>query len=105
LEHPLVASSDWLARGGTYYVLAFVWIVSAIFYYIMGARLGNQTGQPNDGCLIGICNIILALLGGGFGFLILIHYYPYFILSSIVCAIGFPASATLYFANRFRRKT
>ncbi len=97
-------SSDWLARGGTYYVLAFVWILSASFYYVMGIKLGAQTGQPNDGCLIGISNIVLALFGGGIGFLLLIHNYPYFILSSTFCAIGFPASSTLYFATRFRKK-
>lgn len=85
-------------------MLAFVWVFSAIFYYLMGYRLGAQTENHSDGCLIGICNIILSLFGGGLGFLLLIHYYPYFILSSIACSIGFPAAATLYFAGRFRSK-
>ena len=96
----MTPNSDWLARGGTYYVLAFVWIVSAGFYYFLAAKLGHQTGSANDGCLYGICNIVLAFLGGGIGFLVLIHHYPYFILSSTVGAIAFPSFGTLYFVSR-----
>ena len=97
--HP---SSDWLARGGTYYVLAFVWIFSAVFYYFLATRLGQQTGSPNDGCLFGICNIVLTFFGGGLGFLALMHSYPYFILSSTFGAVLFPGFATLFFASRAR---
>jgi hypothetical protein len=97
-----MSGADWLARGGTYYVLAFVWIVSAVFYYFLAAKLGHQIGVPNDGCLYGICNIVLAFLGGGIGFLVLIHHYPYFILSSTLGAVALPSIATLYFASRAR---
>lgn len=93
-------SSDWLARGGAYYVLAFVWIVSAGFYYFLADKVGRQAGSPNDGCLYGICNVILAFLGGGIGLLVLIHNYPTFLLSSIFGAIFFPSLGTLYFLSR-----
>ena len=96
-------NSDWLARGGTYYVLAFVWLSSACFYYFLATKLGHQTGSPNDGCLYGICNIVLTFFGGGAGFLILIHNYPYFLLSSTLGAIGFPSLGTLYFLSRARK--
>lgn len=79
-----------------------MWIVSATFYYFLAAKLGHQAGSPNDGCLYGICNIVLAIFGGGIGFLILIHNYPYFILSSTVGAIGLPSLGTLYFISRVR---
>jgi len=92
----MVQSTDWLARGGTYYVLALVWFGSAGFFYFLGAKYGVKSGQPNDGCLYGICNIILALFGGGIGFLLLIHHYPYFILSSCIGAIACPAMGSLY---------
>jgi len=83
-------------------VLAFVWLLSAGFYFFLALKLGHQTGSPNDGCLYGICNIVLAFLGGGLGFLVLIHNYPYFILSSAVGAIALPSFGTLYFASRAR---
>jgi hypothetical protein len=98
----MTPGADWLARGGTYYVLAFVWIASALFYYFLATKLGHQAGRPNDGCLYGICNIVLAFFGGGAGFLALIHDYPYFILSSTFGAIAFPSLGTLYFISRVR---
>ncbi len=96
--------ADWLARGGTYDVLAFVWIVSAVFYYFLGTKLGQHTGSPNDGCLYGICNILLSFLGGGLGFLALLHNYPYFILSSIFGAVALPSIGTFYMASRARAR-
>jgi len=100
----LVESTDWLARGGAYYVLAFVWLGSAGYFYYLAAKLGNQIGKSNDGCLYGICNIILALFGGGIGLLALLHHYPFFILSSIISAIAFPTVGTLYIVRRTRSK-
>jgi hypothetical protein len=97
----MTPSADWLSRGGTYYVLAFVWILSAGFYYFLATRLGHKVGSPNDGCLYGICNIFLAFLGGGLGLLAFRHY-PEFILTSTVGAIGLPSLGTLYFISRTR---
>lgn len=97
-------NADWLARGGAYYILAVVSVTSAAYFYFLGAKLGHQTGHPNDGCLYGLCNIVLALFGGGFGFLVLIHNYPYFIVSSCICAVAFPTFGTLYSVRSSRRK-
>ncbi|MDR3689027.1 MAG: hypothetical protein P4L46_06580 [Fimbriimonas sp.] len=92
----MIQSTDWLTRGGTYVVLGVVLVVSATFFYFIGYRVGVRSQHPNDGCLYGICNIILAFLGGGVGFLLLIHNYPYFILSSSLGAVLVPALGTLF---------
>ncbi len=83
--------------------MGFVWLASAGFFYFLAARHGTQIGQPNDGCLYGICNIILAFLGGGIGFLVLIHHYPYFIISSCLGSILAPGFGTLYIISRAKK--
>ena len=83
-------------------MLGLVWVASASFHYYLAIKLGKQTGSVNDGCLVGICMIVLSLLGGGLGFLSLMHSFPYFILSSILGSIAFPGGVMLILTSRRR---
>src|SRR5688572_22765475 len=64
---------------------------------------GKTLRSENDGCLVAIGNVVLAFFGGGLGFLLLINYFPYFILSSMAGAIAFRALATNAFIRRARK--
>jgi len=98
----VVQSTDWLARGGAYIVMGLVWLSSAVFFYFYSARYGDQIGNSTDGCLYGICSIVMAFLGGAVGFLLFIHQYPYFVLTSCLGALIAPGLATAYIIARTR---
>lgn len=98
-----VSSTDWLAAGGTYYLTAFAWLTSAIGFALVAMAIAKSYGQENDGCLLAISNFLLALFGGGVGLILFLRYYPYFIISSALLAILFPAISTWRFVARQRR--
>ena len=100
---PPVTSTDWLASGGTYYLMAFAWLGSAIGFAVAAMFLGKSYRQQNDGCLLAISNFVLALFGGGVGFFILAKMYPWFIVSSSLFAFLFPALSTWSFVSKQRR--
>jgi len=84
---------DWLASGGSYWVIGLSWFLSALFFATVAMRAGKTSGNESDGCLLSICCVLLALFGGGAGLyagLTWVHY-PYFIITSLSGAILFPA--------------
>jgi len=84
---------DWLASGGSYWIIGLSWILSAIFFATVASRAGKNSGSENDGCLLSICCVLLALFGGGAGLYAGLFWtkYPYFIVTSLVGSIVFPA--------------
>jgi hypothetical protein len=102
MEPPAV---DWLSAGGAYFVIGGTWIVIAIFYYIIGDRIGRAARQENDGCLLGIMNILLTIFGGGTGLLLFRDHYPLFVPASMVGALVFPTVGTLFIIRLMRHRS
>ena len=96
--------TDWLSACGAYWVIGGTWFVIAVFYYLIAEKIGRATRQENDGCLFGIMNIILTLLGGGAGLLIFRDHYPNFVLASMVGALIFPTVGTMFILSRMKRR-
>jgi hypothetical protein len=97
-------ATDWLAAGGAYWVIGGGWVLIAAFFYAIAERIGRVTRTENDGCLLGIMNILLTLFGGGAGLLIFRNQYPAFVPASIFGALLFPTAGTLFILNRMQRK-
>lgn len=95
-------NQDWLSAGGAYFLLALIWVGAAVGFGVAGIKAGDRVGSPNDGCLLAIGNVVLALLGGGLGFLLMMRFFPYFLLSSLVGAVTLPSLGTLYFLRKTR---
>jgi hypothetical protein len=98
-----VAPHDWLAEGGTFYVIGLAWAVSAAFFAYVGYLLGRAYGGDSDGCLLLISNVILTLCGGGIGLVLMLRQYPVFVFTSIAGAVIFPAIGTWIFLRKSRR--
>lgn len=97
-------ATDWLSAGGAYYVIGGSWVVIAAFYYFAGDRIGRVAKAENDGCLLGIMNIILTIVGGGAGLLIFRDRYPAFVAASMFGALIFPTVGTLFIINRMAKR-
>ena len=96
--------ADWLASGGAYWVIGGSWVVIAGFYYYIAERVGRATRTENDGCILGIMNIMLTIFGGGTGLLIFRDQYPAFIIASMFGALIFPTAGTLFILNRMQKR-
>ena len=94
----MIPATDWLARGGTFFLMGFAWIASAVGFALYGTRIAKLRRMENDGCLLAISNVILALLGGGVGYFL--AGYPWFIVTSIIGTLTFPALATWSFIKK-----
>ncbi|AIE86452.1 hypothetical protein [Fimbriimonas ginsengisoli] len=96
---------DWLATGGAYWIIALSWFLSAAFFSFVGMRAAKGAGSENDGCLLIICSILLALTGGGSGLYLGLFFthYPTFVLTSILGAVALPGLGTLYLVPRVTR--
>lgn len=95
-------SADWLATGGAYWVIGGSWLFIAVGMYVLGDRIGRAARAENDGCLIGIMNILLTLFGGGVG--LYFFKYPTFVVTSFFGALLFPTLGTLLVLSRMSRK-
>ncbi len=95
-------TDDWLARGGAYVVIGIGWVLIAGGAYYLAHYLGKLHNSPNDGCLLGIGNVLLTFFGGGIG--LLIGKFPYYLVSSIVLAALLPTLATLSIDRRMRKE-
>jgi hypothetical protein len=96
--------TSWLEAGGAYWVIWGVWVLVAGFYYVIAELIGRSTRTENDGCLLGIMNILLTLFGGGAGLLLFHERYPTFIATSMFGALIFPTAGTLFVLWRMKRK-
>jgi hypothetical protein len=67
-------------------------IIIAISFATLVLKVSNRTRLENDGCLMAMLVVLLSFAGMGFGFWI--GKFPFFILSSLVGALGFPTIAT-----------
>lgn len=94
-------ATDWIASGGAYWIIGGAWLATAVFFYIIAQKVGKVTRSESDGCLLGICNIVLSLLGGGAGYFL--APYPLFLLTSVAGAVTLPTLATLFFLSRLKR--
>jgi hypothetical protein len=97
---------DWLATGGSYWIIGGAWFLSALFFALTGMRAGKVTGNESDGCLLAICCILLALTGGGIGLYAGLFWvaYPYFIVTSLAGAIVFPAVGSAVLGTKMKRR-
>ncbi len=93
--------NDWLAHGGAYWVLGVTVLACAGFFFWVASALGRHFGTPNDGCLLGFCNVLLAPLGGGLGFLL--ARFPWFLMTAFLGAFLLPGLACVFFASRMSR--
>ena len=96
------AAADWIATGGAYWIIGFAWVLSAAFYYFVAEYVGRMTRTENDGCLLGIMNILLTLGGGGAGLLAFRTQFPLFVATSVLGAITLPAMGTLFVVWRMK---
>jgi hypothetical protein len=93
-----------LTAGGAYYVIGTSWVVIAAFYYFAGDKIGRMAKAENDGCLLGIMNIILTIVGGGAGLLLFRDHYPAFVGASMFGALLLPTAGTLFIINRMSKR-
>lgn len=93
-----------MSSGGAYYVIGASWVIIAIFYYFAGDHIGRAAKAENDGCLLGLMNIVLTLVGGGAGLLIFRDHYPAFVGASMFGALILPTAGTLFIINRMAKK-
>jgi len=97
---PTVVGFNWLDSGGTYAILAVIWIASAVAFGNYAHRLGRRYDSPNDGCLLTVATQLLTLFGGALG--LLLGRFPIFIFTSAIGAVIFPAAGCVYFGWRMR---
>lgn len=93
--------ANWLSSGGAYLIVGAVWMLSAVFFFTYGNRLGSRYDSPNDGCLLSFAAVILALLGGAVGFIFL--PYPWSIVGSCVGSIVCPIFACSFFRMKMKK--
>lgn len=94
-------AATWLAGSGAYGVLAVMTLACAGFFYWVAQMLGRHYEVPNDGCLLGFCNVLLALLGCGAGFLL--APFPWYLVTAFLGAFLLPGLACLFFSSRMKR--
>lgn len=93
-----------MSAGGAYFVIGTTWVVIAIFFYFAGDRIGRAANAENDGCLLGIMNIILTIVGGAAGLLLFRDHYPAFVAASMFGALILPTVGTLFIISRMSKR-
>lgn len=93
-----------MSSGGAFWIIGVAWVVIAGFYYGIAEYIGRYTRTENDGCLMGLMNIILTIVGGAAGLLALRTQYPTFVFSSLFGALILPTLGTLFILSRMKRK-
>jgi hypothetical protein len=83
-----------------YPILFALWLIVAANGYWVAHLLGKKLDTPNDGCLLGVGNIALSLVGGGLGYLF--APYPWSLATSLVGSILLPGALTLTFLRKSR---
>jgi hypothetical protein len=79
------------------------WVVIAAAFVFIAFWAGRLTREENDGCLLGIANVLMTGFGGAVGWFLLKNDYPFFIVSSILGALIFPSINTAFFLRAKRR--
>ena len=97
---PTTVGYNWLGSGGTYAIIAVIWIASAVGFGNYAYRLGRRHDSPNDGCLLTVATQLLTFFGGALG--LLLGKFPYFIITSGIGAIVCPFLGCAYFSWRMR---
>lgn len=77
------------------------WGLSAAFFYWLATRISKARGAANDGCLLGVLNIIMATVGGLLGFLA-VPTYPWSLVSSLGGCVVLPLAMTLFQVRKMR---
>lgn len=77
------------------------WAITAAFFYWLAARSAKARGAANDGCLLGVLNIMLTAIGGLGGFLA-VPVYPWSLAASLAGGALLPLLATLYHLRKMR---
>ena len=96
-----VPATDWIARGGAYWLVIGGWFVIATVFIVRGFRFGNRPGHEGDGCLLAMAGVVMTLFGGGIG--LFAAKYPNFIVTSLFGAITLPLVATSVLVARSKR--
>jgi hypothetical protein len=86
---------------GAFSLVIGSWVVSAALFSILAMRVGASKGEANDGCLVGLCSVILSLLGGGAGLLLVGRHYPEMVYASVAGTLLLPALLVAFY--RWRR--
>jgi hypothetical protein len=95
---------NWLQTGAVYYVVAAIWAFAVLFFGVFGFWLGNSQAGKGDGCLLSICNMLLATTGAAIGFLLLREFYPGYIVGVASGAFLTPFIGTVVFLRKSRRR-
>lgn len=96
-----MAPTDWLANGGTYWVLAIQTLLVAAFGVWYGIYVGKLAKAENDGCLLGLMNVVMTLAGAAIGYRF--ADYPTFIFTSLVGAVTLPALVSAFMTLKMKR--
>lgn len=102
---PQPTGYDWMANGGAYWLIGFSWLLSAVFFSVLGVRAANAANSQNDGCLMIICSSLLAFTGGGAGLYagLLLTRFPTFVITSILSAVLLPALGTVFLIPKLKK--
>jgi len=95
--------SRWLSSGGAYELIAFLWLLSALFFIGRAKSIGRQLSTSNDGCYLMISTTIFTMIGGAIGLLLFQKFFPWFILTSLIGAVIAPMMVIRVFRTGKRK--
>ncbi|RYG43701.1 hypothetical protein EON79_16470, partial [bacterium] len=61
-------STQWLASGGAYFIMFGQTALVAVVSCWLALQVGKASDAENDGCLLAIANLLLAICGAAVGF-------------------------------------
>ncbi len=80
----------WLSSGGAYGLIAFLWLLVAIFFFFKARTLGKDQKSGNDGCYLSISTTVFTMIGGAIGLLFFQNSFPWYIITSTAGSIVAP---------------
>ena len=91
-------NAEWIGGEGTFWIIGVGGGVFALFYFVIAIKFGKAIQSETDGCLLGICNVLLTIVGGAAGFLV--AHFPLRLFTSLALAGLLPGAMTLYWISR-----
>lgn len=93
--------NEWLASGGSYWILGGAWLLGTVFFVAASLRAGAAHGREADGCMLALGAFVTMTVGGGVG--LQIAPYPWFLVTAIGLGLLFPALLTALARRGWRR--
>ncbi len=79
----------WLSSGGAYYLIAFLWLITAVAFGAKAREIGIEKDSKNDGCYLMVSTTVFVMMGGAIGLLLFQKLFPWYIITSwIGSALG-----------------